>query len=71
MIDLNIEKSILMSFIDGVYEQKISREQIEKRVEMFAIVVASNQREACALWVEQAVIMDCPLVTSDFKEESQ
>jgi hypothetical protein len=69
MTDLKIEKSILMKFIDGVYEHEISREQIEQRVEMFAIVVADKQRECCALWVENSGVMECPLVTDDFKDE--
>jgi hypothetical protein len=69
MTDLKIEKSILMKFIDGVYEQEISREQIEQRVEMFAIVVADKQRECCALWVENSSVMDCPLATNDFKDD--
>lgn len=55
MTDLKIEKSILMKFIDGVYAQDISREQIEQRVEMFAIVVADKQRECCALWLKIVV----------------
>jgi hypothetical protein len=69
MIDLKFEKSILMKFIDGVYAQEISREQIEQRVEMFAIVVADKQRECCALWMENSSVMDCPLATNDFKDD--
>ena len=66
MTDLKVDKITLMDFIDGVYEQSISREQIEQRVEMFAIRVASKQRECCALWVEDNQIMNCPLATNDF-----
>lgn len=66
MTDLKIEKSILMKFIDCVYAREISREEIEERVEMFAIVVADKQRECCALWVENSSVMDCPLATNDF-----
>ena len=69
MTDLNNEKYILMKFIDGVYAQEISREQIEQRVEMFAIVVADKQRECCALWVENSSVMDCPLATNDIKAD--
>jgi hypothetical protein len=68
MLDLKIEKSLLMKFIDGVYAGEISREQIEQRVEMFAICVADKQRECCALWIENSVVMECPLATNDFKD---
>lgn len=71
MTDLKVDKITLMHFIDGVYEQSISREQIEQRVEMFAIMVASKQRECCALWVENSEVMNCPLATNDFKENEK
>lgn len=67
MTDLKIEKSILMNFIDGVCSRNLSREQIESRVEIFAIAVANKQRECCALWVENTSVIDCPLVTDEFK----
>jgi len=41
-IDLKAERELLMKFIDGVKSGDISREQIEERVKMFAIVVASE-----------------------------
>ena len=41
------------------------KQTAEQIVKEFAEVVAENQREAAALWVEDSCIMEMPLVTND------